>query len=95
MIAPLNNPSASIDRCHSVSGTITTDEMNVLPGEGTGDNPQALMRDPVEWRVAVFGRLGTKVIKTTFIKQHQQEEAAFLKKQLSHLYWEAKALAFI
>ena len=79
----------------SVSGTIVMDEMNVLPGEGTADDPRALMRDPVGWRAAVFGRLGTTVIKTTFIKQHQQEETAFLEKQLPHLRQEAKALAFI
>jgi len=38
------------------------------------------MRDPVGWRAAVFGRLGTTVIKTSFIEQHQLQETAFLKK---------------
>ena len=72
------------------------DEMNVLSREWTGgDDLQALMRDPVGWRAAVFGRLGTTVIKATFIKQHQLQETVFLKKQLLHLRWEAKALACI
>ena len=71
------------------------DEMNILLGKGTGDDPQALMRDPVGWRAAVFGRLGTAVIKTTFIGQHQLEETAFLRRQLSHLHCEEKALTFI
>ena len=48
----------------SVLGTIVMDKMNVLPGEGTADDPQALLRDPVGWRAAVFGRLGTAVKKT-------------------------------
>ena len=69
----------------SVLGTIVMDKMNVLPGEGTADDPRALMRDPVGWRAAVFGRPGTAVIKTTFVKQHQLQETANLKKQLSHL----------
>ena len=70
------------------------DEMSILPGKGTADDPQALMRDPVGWRAAVFGRLGTTVIETTFIEQHQLQEMAFLKKRLLHLRWEAKARAF-
>ena len=69
----------------SVSGTIVMDKMNVLPGEGTADDPRALMRDPMGWRAAAFGGLGTTVIKTTLIKQCQQQETSFLKKVLSHL----------
>ena len=82
--------------CLSVSGTIAmVVETNILPGEGTADDPRALMRDPVGWRAAVFGTLGTVVIKTTSIKQHQMEETAFLKKRLSHLCWEVKAPALV
>ena len=68
------------------------DEMNVLQGEGTADDPRVLMRDPLGWRAAVFGRLGTTVIKTTFARQRQQQETAFLEKELSHLHQEVKAL---
>ena len=57
--------------CLSVSGTIAmVVETNVLPGEGTADDPRASMRDPVGWRAAVFGRLGTAVIKTSSRRQH-------------------------
>ena len=76
----------------SVSGTIIMDEMNVLPGEGTADDPRVLMRDPIGWRAAVFGRLGTAAIKTTFLERHQQQETAFLKKELSHPRREVEAL---
>ena len=79
----------------SVSGTIVMDEMNILPGKGTGDDAQALMRDPVGWRAAVFGRLGNAVTEATWIERHQPWETALLEKQLRHLCCKAKALAFI
>ena len=70
------------------------DEMNILPGEGTADDdPQAVLRDPIGWRAAVFGRLGTAVTKTAFIKQHQLQETAFLKNQMVKLCREVGALS--
>ena len=64
------------------------DEMTALPGEGNGQangDARAIARDPVGWRAAVFGRLGTAVKTSTRIEQHQLQELAHLKKQNSHL----------
>ena len=77
----------------SVSGTVIMDEMNVLQGEGTADDPRVLMRDPLGWRAAVFGRLGTTVIKTTFIEQHQMQEPATSRKKLG--IFEEKSRLFL
>ena len=80
----------------SVLGTIVMDKMNILPGEGTADDdPQAVLRDPIGWRAAVFGRLGTAVTKTAFIKQHQLQEMAFLKNQMVKLRREVRALSCV
>ena len=74
------------------------DEMTVFPGEGNGQangDARAITRDPVGWRAAVFGRLGTTVRTSTRIEQHQLQELAYLKKQISHLRREVKACMFV
>ena len=68
------------------------DEMVALPDEEDGGDHRRLTRDPILWRALVAGRLATAVTKTTRMEQYQIQEISAIKKQLSHLRREVKAM---